>query len=89
MHIVFIRLIILNGYINKTRGKIHEIHDMSNSDADRKAEDRRRITLYTVRFFLGFGSQLPSPRLPGSVPPRGVMVTAAAEAWVVTVEAEQ
>lgn len=40
-------------------------------------------------FFRLFGSQLPPPCLPGSVPPRGVMVTAAAEAWAVAAEAER
>lgn len=81
---------LLNQQKRKRKNElIHNIH-VSNSDADRKAEDRGRITLYTVSdFFRLFGSQHLPPCLPGSVPPRGVMVTAAAEAWVVTVEAER
>lgn len=58
-----------------------------------QTEERRTggglyYTLCQILFRL-FGSQPPAPCLLGSVPPRGVMVTAAAEAWAMTVEAER
>lgn len=55
---------------------------------------RGRITLCTVSylllfFFRCFSSQLSQPCLLGSVPPQGVMVTAATEVWATAMLAEQ
>ena len=58
--------------------------------ADRSGgQEEEYIKALCQIFFSLFSSQLPPPSPPGSVPPRGVMVTAAAEAWAATVEAER
>lgn len=87
IHILFTRVII-SPFV-KSAKKQRIINEFRSSRQRSGGQEEDYIKALCQIFFRLFSSQLPPPSPPGSVPPRGVMVTAAAEAWAVTVEAER